>query len=156
MSSMSASLISWWHRLLLASVALIGPVIVSTIVYTLHHLYVTPTSETDWHHMGGDIQLVLLVLFAQTVAALFTFAVFVAPLVLLCSIETQLQRWVWILALSLLWFPLLYTMSMHDFGAMKRLFNPPLFLWAELMASVCCGLYLFLIRRASRQKLTQP
>ncbi len=140
------------QRLLLAVTALAGPVFVSTIIYTLHYLYVTPASETDWHQEGGSIQIILWVAYLQVVAALVSFVAVVVPLNFFWSSGVQLKRWYWVVTISLLWFPLLYVVVEHDMRVIRTFFIPWIFLWAEAMAVACSGLYLFLLHRAIRLK----
>jgi hypothetical protein len=97
--------------------------------------------------MGGDIQIVLYLIIMQGYVAIWTYFLFVMPLVLLWSAESQIKRWYFMLLLSALWLPIANEALTHDNPA-RFIQMGVIVLWAEVGAFSACGLYLLLLRRA--------
>jgi len=141
------------QRLFLAGIAMGLSIVLTTIVLTIRDTIRIP--DTDWHSMGGNIQSVLAYLFSQILVAIFTYAVFTAPLVLLFSATAQLKHWYGIVAASLLWVPfvLLFfrAVTLKELWASAMGRDWPIMVFLDFPALLSCLFYLLLLGHARKR-----
>ena len=146
--------VSWRARLLLSFAVLI-PTLLAMILFVVIRDYIHVTHDVRWGN-GGEEQMVGVTAIYGSLGALFTYGVFIVPLVLLWLVQSQLKHWYFLMLAALMWLPLSLPIvsnarpvdMLHD---LLHPFHRDLVWLLEPFAFLACGLYLILLHGFDRR-----
>ena len=146
--------VRWWVRLLLAFASLF-PALLGFLLVTVIRDSMWMPQDFHWGNAGEE-QIVGYFAIVVGFGALITYVLFIAPLVLLWPVRSQLKHWYAMLLVSLLWLPPAGAVAgnarpeamLHD---LLHPFHPDILWFLEPFAPLACGVYLLLLHRAVKR-----